>query len=265
MSQLNQGERRTFLAVGAHPDDIEEGAGGVIAMLVEQGWGGTFLVCTDGAKGARDPEGAIDLAARRAGEQKEAAARLGVKEVIHLAHVDGELVSDLELRGEIVRVIRDVRPSVVFAWDPESYWIGDMVMNHTDHMVAGEATCYAVYPAALNVMTFPEQLTGGRKPHRVDELWLFGTNRPNVFVDVATHQQQKAQAQAAHVSQLAGYFSDEERRLAAQWLVREYDNPVIRQRAEAPELIESFRRILLGNRVMRLDPAIAYESFPAPV
>lgn len=257
-------EPRSFLAVGAHPDDIEAGAGGVIAMLVEQGWRGTYLVCTDGAKGARDPQGAVDLAARRAAEQKEAATRLGVPDVIHLSHVDGELVSDLELRGEIVRVIRDVRPSVVFAWDPESYWIGDMVMNHTDHMVAGEATCYAVYPAALNVMTFPEQLIEGRKPHRVDELWLFGTNRPNVFVDVASHQERKAYAQAAHVSQLAGYFTDEENRLAAQWLVRDYDNPVVRQRTEEPELIESFRRILLGNRVMTLKPAIFYDTFPSP-
>ncbi len=263
MSHLSHEDGRKFLAVGAHPDDIEAGAGGLIAMLVEEGWAGAYLVCTDGAKGARDAERALRLPERRAAEQREAADRLGVKDVIHLSHADGELVSDLELRAEIVKVIGDTRPSVVFAWDPASYWIGDMVMNHTDHMVAGEAACYAVYPAAQNAMTFPEQLTGERRPHRVDELWLFGTNRPNVFVDVASHAPQKAHAQAAHVSQLAGYFTEEENRLAARWLVRDYDNPVVRRRAADPELVESFRRIILGQRVMTLDPDIFYDPFPA--
>lgn len=249
-----------FLAVGAHPDDLESGAGGLMSMLVEEGWQGTYLLCTDGSKGARDAQEAQDLATRRLEEQREAAQRIGISEVISLPYRDGELVSDLSLRADIVRVIRAVRPALVLTWDPSSYWIGDGGMNHPDHMVSGEATCFAVYPAARNAMTFPALLQEGLGVHEVDELWLFGTNRPNAFLDISARRSQKDAALLAHASQVYTMRGDGRARKRAQWVVREYDNPLTRRLKDSPEMIEKFRRIVIEHEVVHLDPALFFED-----
>ena len=60
------------LAVGAHPDDIEFGAGGTLAGWAAAGTDVHFLVLTDGSKGTWNP--ADDLAALIATRQDEARA-----------------------------------------------------------------------------------------------------------------------------------------------------------------------------------------------
>ena len=50
---------RTALAVGAHPDDIEFGAGATLAKWAADGCVVSFLVCTDGSKGTWDPSADI--------------------------------------------------------------------------------------------------------------------------------------------------------------------------------------------------------------
>ena len=60
------------LAIGAHPDDIEFGAGGTLAGWAEAGCHITMLVVTDGSKGTWDP--AVkpdDLIELRRAEQME--------------------------------------------------------------------------------------------------------------------------------------------------------------------------------------------------
>lgn len=65
------------LAIGAHPDDVEFGAGGVLAKWASEGCVVHHLVCTDGSKGTWDPDVDVEaLAARRQIEQREAARRL---------------------------------------------------------------------------------------------------------------------------------------------------------------------------------------------
>lgn len=249
-----------FLAVGAHPDDLESGAGGLMSMLVDNGWQGTYLLCTDGSKGARDAREAEDLAARRSAEQRQAAERIGISRVISLSYQDGELVSDLTLRADIVRAIRDVRPAVVITWDPSSYWIGDGGMNHPDHMACGEATCFAVYPAARNAMTFPELQEQGLGVHEVDELWLFGTNRPNAFLDISARRNQKDAALLAHASQVYTMGGQARARRRARWVVREYDNPITRRLQDRPECLEKFRRIVIEREVVHLNPELFHDD-----
>ena len=90
------------LAVGAHPDDVEFGAGGTLAKWAAAGCVVHHLVCTDGSKGTWDPTADLtELVARRQGEQREAARRLAgdeAGEVVFLGRVDGELDSDRATR-----------------------------------------------------------------------------------------------------------------------------------------------------------------------
>ena len=62
------------LAIGAHPDDIEFGAGGTLAKWAAAGCVVHHLVCTDGSKGTWDVDAdTVALVARRQDEQREAA------------------------------------------------------------------------------------------------------------------------------------------------------------------------------------------------
>ena len=98
---------QSVLAIGAHPDDVEFGAGGTLAKWAAAGCVVHHLVCTDGSKGTWDPHADIGaLVARRQHEQREAARRIAgdnAGEVVFLGYVDGELDSGLEARSRVAR------------------------------------------------------------------------------------------------------------------------------------------------------------------
>jgi LmbE family N-acetylglucosaminyl deacetylase len=228
------------LAVYAHPDDPEISAGGTLARWAEDGTEVWVLVTTRGDKGTQDP--AVDTAALaelRVEETAKAAALLGFAGTRHLAHPDGALVDDQELRGSIVRVIREVRPEVVLCPDPTAVFFGDGYYNHRDHRITGWATLDAVAPAASNPHYFPEHLADGLAVHHVRAVYLSGTLEPNTWIDISTTLERKIDALFCHASQLP----DE----AGEWF-RDF----LRGRAEeagAPANVryaEPFRKLTLG-------------------
>ena len=93
----------------------------------------------------------------RARSTEAAAKAVGVTDVRFLGHPDGRLELTLDLRRDISRVIRQVRPQRVLTSSPERMW--DRVgASHPDHMTVGESTLRAVYPDARNPFAFPELL-----------------------------------------------------------------------------------------------------------
>lgn len=184
------------LAVGAHPDDVEFGAGGVLAKWARDGCVVHHLVCTDGSKGTWNPdEDLVALVARREAEQREAARRLAdahVGETRFLGYVDGELSSDTDARARVAAVMRELRPEVVLGHDPWKRY-----RLHPDHRHAGLLTCEGVV-AARDPHFFPEQ---GLDPHRPDVLLLFEADEPDHVEDVASFVDVKLAALEAHVSQ----------------------------------------------------------------
>lgn len=203
---IDPAERRA-LVIAAHPDDAEFGAAGTVALWTRQGWEVTYLVCTNGAKGSDDesmtPAQLIDL---RRSEQRAAAAILGVKDVMFLDYEDGELEPDRRLLGDVVRAIRSVRPGVVFTHDPESIIINDAFVNHRDHRATGTAAIDAVYPAARDRLNFPEQIAEGLQPHKVSQVYIWGSERTNHQVDITEVIDLKIEALLAHPSQFDPAF-----------------------------------------------------------
>lgn len=185
---------RSALAIGAHPDDVEFGAGGTLAKWAASGCVVHHLVCTDGSKGTWDAHADLPrLIAARQVEQREAAGRLGaVGEVRFLDQVDGELGSGLELRGEVARVIRELQPEVVLGHDPWKRY-----RLHPDHRHAGWLACDGVV-AARDPHFFPEL---GLPPHRPAELLLWEADEPNHVEDVTGFVDAKLAALVAHESQ----------------------------------------------------------------
>lgn len=184
------------LAIGAHPDDVEFGCGGLLAKWAADGCTIHHLVCTDGSKGTWDPTAdVVALAARRQDEQREAARRLGGEragEVRFLGRVDGELTSDVETRSEVARIIRELRPEVVLGHDPWKRY-----RLHPDHRHAGFLACDGVV-AARDPHFFPDH---GLEHHRPDTLLLWEADEPDHAEDVTGFVGAKLHALAAHESQ----------------------------------------------------------------
>src|SRR5689334_12784023 len=102
------------LAVMAHPDDVEFMAGGTMARWARAGVELHYCLITDGNAGSRDPSLTPErLAELRRIEQRRAADMLGVKSCTFLGYHDGRLIDTLEVRLQIARVIRQVRPDTV--------------------------------------------------------------------------------------------------------------------------------------------------------
>ncbi len=209
---------RRAMAIGAHPDDIEFGAGGTLARWAAAGCEATMLVVTDGSKGSWDA--ATDparLVAVRREEQERAAGVLGVTTVIHLDEVDGELEYSMQLRAELCRQIRLARPDVVFTHDPWQHY-----QIHPDHRVTGTAALDAVV-AARDPLFFPEQ---GLAAYRPGAVLLWSADEPDHWEDIATTLDLKVKALLCHRSQgansMGGAEQDELRRQAFADQVREW-------------------------------------------
>ncbi len=198
--------------VTAHPDDVDFGMGGTVATWTAAGVEVAYCVCTDGDAGGFDRTVSRPaMAAARRDEQRAAAKTLGVEHVEFLGYPDGRLAPSIELRRDISRVIRQLRPERVVCQSPERRW-DRIFASHPDHLAAGEAAVCAVYPDARNPFAHPELLDSeGLEPHTVAELWLMASGHPDRFVDVTDAAERKLAALRCHASQLPDVPAMEER------------------------------------------------------
>ena len=190
------------LVVTAHPDDVDFGAAGTVARWTDEGVEVTYCLVTDGDAGGHDRT--VDrgeIGGIRRAEQAAAAKEVGVADLVWLGYPDGRLTVTLELRHDIARVIRQVRPQRVVAQWPERNW-ESVFASHPDHMAAGEATLCAVYPDARNPFAFPDLLAEGLEPHIVEEVWVMSAPHPDTFVDVTDTFERKLAALRRHASQM---------------------------------------------------------------
>ncbi len=150
------------------------------------------------------------LVETRKKEQKAAGEVLGLKDIFFLQHCDTELVADQILKEELVRIIRTVKPNLVFGLDPTFYFSMEPYfgkdyhfVNHTDHRAAAVATMDAVFPLARDRLTFPLHEQEGLQPHRVGELWIvnWGCKTPDHVVDISSTLEKKLLALSQHHSQ----------------------------------------------------------------
>jgi len=190
---------KTAMVIVAHPDDAEFTMAGTVAAWTKAGCEVTYVLCTDGNAGSHEPGMTREkLAEIRRAEQRAACDMLGVTHVVFLGHDDGLLQPTLDLRHDLVRVIRQYRPEVVLTADPTRFFSGDRYINHPDHRAAGQAALDAVAPAAQMPLLWPE--TG--EPHKVHRVYVYGNGEPNVWVDISETMDQKIEALKKHASQM---------------------------------------------------------------
>ena len=195
---------RRVLAVMAHPDDVDFGAAGTVRAWTEAGIEVSYCLITDGDAGGFDPTvPRSEIPRIRQAEQRAAGAVLGVTDVRFLGYRDGELAVSHELRRDISRVIRQVRPDRMLIQSPDRNW-GRIQASHPDHLAAGEAAIQAVYPDARNPFAHPSLLADeGLEEWTVPEVWVMASPSPNQWVDVTDAFDVKIAALRAHDSQTA--------------------------------------------------------------
>jgi LmbE family N-acetylglucosaminyl deacetylase len=207
------------LVVTAHPDDVDFGAAGTITGWAKSGIDVSYCIVTDGDAGGFDP--AVpreEIPSIRRAEQVEAARLCGVHDVRFLGYRDGELTVSHDLRRDISRVIRDVRPQRVLMQSPERNW-ERIQASHPDHLAAGEAAIQAVYPDARNPFAHPSLLRDeGLDAWSVPEVWVMAGSAPTHFVDVTDTFDTKIAALRAHESQTA--HMDDLAEFVGAWLRR---------------------------------------------
>lgn len=195
---------KIVLGVAAHPDDLDFGASGSLATFAAQGADVYYLLLTDGSKGSADYNAsAVELIRTRQAEQRAAIQAIGAKDVKFLDYPDGELEVTMDVKRDIVREIRLIRPDVVVTMDPSVLYSAERGMiNHPDHRAAGQATLDAVYPLARDHLSLPELFAEGHEPHKVATLLLINFNTHNYTVDISDQINLKMMALEAHASQM---------------------------------------------------------------
>ncbi|MDQ1434067.1 MAG: hypothetical protein QOF59_883 [Actinomycetota bacterium] len=203
MEELDLTGVERVLAVVAHPDDIDFGWAGSVAVMTDAGIEVAYCLVTDGdAGGAETGTPREEMAALRRDEQRAAAAIVGVHELHFLGYADGRVEPTLDLRRDITRVIRRVRPDRVLTQSPDRNW-DRIYASHPDHLATGEAAVAAVYPDARNRWAHPELEAEGLEPWTVAALWMgIGREVATHYVDITTAVDRKIEALMSHKSQL---------------------------------------------------------------
>ena len=214
------------MVVTPHPDDAEFGCAGTVALLVREGKEVSYVVATSGNKGGRDTDMTADyLTDARQDEQRRAAEVLGVSEVVFLDFGDGELEDDHAFRRELVYHFRRFKPDIVFTTDPfrTSFYI------HRDHRMTGLVTLDAAFPYARDRLHYPEHIEQGLDGHNVDEVFLWGSETPDTFIDVSEVVDLKVKSLLAHTSQMQDWvkeaggeeaFGERMKAMSQRWMKR---------------------------------------------
>lgn len=177
-------DRVDIIAFGAHPDDVEIGAGGLLAKEVARGYKVGIVDLTRGEMGSR---GTPEI---RAGEADRAAEILGAKWRLNLEMPDGNVTADNESVMKVARVIRTYQPSIIIA----PYWDD----RHPDHSKASQLITEAHFKAGLKKL---EPELPAFRPKVILYYFLNRMDSYSFIVDISTFYTKKQEAIGAHYSQ----------------------------------------------------------------
>ena len=201
-----------ILVILAHPDDPEFFCGATLARWAIAGHDIHYYLLTNGNKGGGSESTPGQISPLRYQEQKNAAEIIGVRSVHFLDLEDGYLTPSLELRKDIVRIIRKEKPDILVTCDPTLFFSELGRVNHPDHRAAGQVVLDATFPASGNPHFFPELLRDeGLHPHFPSEIWVSLPTNPSVILDVTTTWEIKMKALREHKSQIGDSLSFEKR------------------------------------------------------
>jgi len=195
---------KTILLIGAHPDDDAYSLG-TLGLLQSHGNQVYIAILTTGNVGTQDPDlSMVDLANIRKQEEQAALAAVGIPldHYTNFGYDDGllEYENKKEVVAKLVRLIRQIRPDVLFAFDPGK---GEQRWHKADHRSASYLAADAAR-AAMWPLLFQGQITmDGLEAHTISEYLLFDSAEEdkNTWVDISAFKDKKISAMSKYVSQ----------------------------------------------------------------
>ena len=187
---MSDNQAYDLLSIGAHPDDVEVGSGGVLIDLNKRGLKTGIVILTEGEMGTG---GTPKI---RTEELHNAADILGSDIIKVFNWGDTRLEDSYDKRLELAKIIRQCRPKVILA--PYPHVGHGRRQSHPDHVASGVITINAANLASLQKVDIPCE------PHLVNRIFHFflppGVT-PNFVVNITPHFEQWMDALKAHRSQ----------------------------------------------------------------
>jgi N-acetylglucosamine malate deacetylase 1 len=207
-----------ILVIGAHPDDCEWVAGGITARYTRLGHHVKLVSLSNGDAGHLEMSGA-PLARRRRDEAAAAAKALGAESLV-LDHHDGTLLPTLELRSEVIQIIREYKPDLVMSHRPNDYhpdhrYTGVVVQDAINMVIVGNLVPYA--PALHYIPVMVYLWDHFQKPYPFI---------PDILVDIDEVYEQKIDGLHCHTSQMYEFLfgkADVEPDKRREWLKKKVE------------------------------------------
>ena len=179
-----------ILAFGAHPDDIELGCGGSIALAIAQGKTVGLIDLTRGELGTR---GSAEI---RAKEAENAAALLQVSFRKNLDFRDAFFTNDEAHQRSIIQQLRTHQPSIVLCNAVED--------RHIDHAKGSQLVSDACFLSGLQKIETLDEEGNSQKAWRPKQVYHYIQWKeivPDFVVDISEHLDRKIEAIKAYSSQ----------------------------------------------------------------
>ena len=182
MSQTNY----DLLVIGAHPDDVEVGVGGIVAKAAKAGKRVAILDLTMGELSSR---GSVE---ERKAEAQAASNALGVAHRTNAQLPDGGIANCDAQRQKLISHLRELRASIL------------LCPMHTDRHPDHDAAHFLVRDA--NYLAGLSRIDTGQQPHRATHVYYYRvygeSTPPSELIDISDAFETKLAALRAYKSQL---------------------------------------------------------------
>jgi len=202
-----------FIAIGAHPDDVEVGAGGVIIRMIDMGYSAGIVYLTQGEMGTGG------TARIRRKEAEEAAQIMGADLLERHDLGDTTVFDTPESRALVARSLRKYRPKIVLAphWDGHT----GKRQSHADHIATGRIVLNAANLCRL------KKFDRRTPPHEVSAIFHYFLpigETPTFVVDITDYFDRWVAALKAHRSQFLNPKKTRDYLWTLETMARSYGN-----------------------------------------
>jgi len=181
-------DAKRILCIQPHYDDNDIGAAGILIQLAKNGADIIYLTVTNDMMGVVDDSLSDEQAAQALKRDQFAAAKIvGVKEQYWLGYPDAGEYGYFDVRRDLLKHIRMLKPDIVFTCDP---WL--TYEGHRDHIQTGLAAVEAVMFAGLTkIASSDPEVDSAYEGHSINGIAFYFTREPNVITDISSTWENK--------------------------------------------------------------------------
>jgi N,N'-diacetylchitobiose non-reducing end deacetylase len=189
---------KRILCIQPHYDDNDIAAAGVLTQLARNGAELFYLTATDDLMGVVDVTLSDEDATKALKRDQFAAGRIvGVKEQYWLGYPDAGEYSYFDLRRDLLKHIRILKPDFIFAPDA---WL--TYEGHRDHIQTGLAAAEAVMLAGLTkIASSDSAIDKAYEAHSINGIALYFTREPNYVASISDTWEDKISAVRCYEAQ----------------------------------------------------------------